>query len=149
MSEKKVYKVYQLKKRFISYSLSRVVNGMLVNIEFKGGTNSPIYQGGTFSTDVIAIQKELESMVEYNELFTCIYSSETVKEPAAVVQQKIEAETPVPVQNISVPGITSGVAAKRYLNEAFNIPHSQMPNTKAVMDIAIANNILFPDWKTS
>lgn len=149
MSDNKIYKVYQLQKRFITYSFHRVVNGKLHNVEFKGGTNSPIYQGGIFTTEDKELQQNLEEMAEYNELFTCIYSSETKQEPAAVVQQKIEAEIPEVPELISVPGITSGVAAKKYLNETLSIPHSRMPNTKAVLDIAIENNIIFPDWKTS
>lgn len=149
MSDNKIYKVYQLKKRYISYTLYRMIKGQLHTIEFKGGTNSPIYYGGMYSTENIDIQNDLESLPEYNDLFHCIYSSETKQEPAAVLQNIIEEKTPPPPQQNVVTGVKNSVEAKKYLNESLGVPHSQMPNVKAVLDIAIANNIIFPDWKTS
>ena len=146
MTTEKIYKVYQLVKRFTTYTYFMKVNGRLTTIEFKGGTSSPIFYGGMFSTEDSDIQQALESHQDFNDLFVCTYSSEVKKEPAAVLQQQIEGSKPVETEKIVVPGIKNSVDAKKYLNATLGVPHSKMPNSKVVMDIAIENNIVFPDW---
>ena len=146
MKTEKIYKVYQLVKRFITYTYFLKVNGKIVTIEFKGGTTSPIYYGGMFSTEDTDIQQALESHQDYNDLFTCTYSSEVKKEPVVVLQEQIEQSKPVEAEKIVVPGVKNSIEAKKYLNTTLGIPHSKMPNAKAVMDIAIENNIVFSDW---
>jgi hypothetical protein len=145
--KEKIYKVYQFVKIYTSYTYFIMVNDMLFAAEFKGGSTAPIYSGGIFSTEDVDVAEAIEKLDDFNDKFVCIYSSEVKIEPAAVVQEIKESLLPEVVEPTIVTGVKNSVEAKKWLNINFAVPHSQMPNVKAVRDMAAEKNVVFPEWK--
>jgi hypothetical protein len=137
-------------------------------VEFSGGSKSPIVVHGTYRTADKAIQTGIESHPWYGKRFI-LAPEKGVKN--VVVNHNVAIGTPttrnllLSMQEIPVPepepipeqetkptlakvvtGVTNGQEAKRWLYENRQVPISTLRNNEVILKAASEQLVTFPDW---